>query len=271
MEITTIILLVCAGATGAIIGSFLNVVIIRGFRDQTLTGRSRCESCRKILSPLELIPIASFIIQKGRCRGCGSRLFWQYPLVEASAALLFTLVIWILLQNLSTGPWFFFWTLISFIGIGASLVIIVSDAKYYLVPDGAVLLLVTVGTAMSISRSLSSSWNSSFYDLGYALFFAIIPASLWLVSRGKWMGLGDAKLFFAVSLIVGFPGALASFLFSFWTAAIFAGAMLASRKKSLKERLPFAPFILLGTALSLFWGEKFLNLLGITELLRLML
>ena len=85
------------------------------------------------------------------------------------------------------------------------------------------------------------------------------------------MGLGDAKLFFAVSLIVGFPGALASFLFSFWSGSLLAGILLFSGKKSLKERLPFAPFILLGTALSFFWGEKFLNLLGITELLRLML
>lgn len=271
MDQVASLLILFSAVIGAVVGSFLNVVILRGSRGLALTGRSRCENCKKTLSPRELIPVISFFIQKGRCRSCGSRLFWQYPLLEIATAFSFALSCWVLLAKFSLDLTLLIWLLASFVGIAGTIVILVSDIKFYLIPDGAVISLVLAGVTASIFRSLSASWSSSIYDLILAVILGAIPAILWRISDGKWMGFGDAKLFFAVSLVAGFPGALASFLFSFWSAALFGGILLLAGKKTLKERLPFGPFILLGTILSLFWGQEFLGLVGISELLRFML
>lgn len=268
METIILVLIFTSGVIGAIVGSFLNVVILRGAREEPLGGRSRCESCRKTLSPLELIPIVSFFIQRGRCRNCGSRLFWQYPAVELGTTLAFASVSLFFLQNNPLNLNVFLWILAAMLAVSAAVVILVSDVKFYLIPNGAVLSLLLVGVFVNGSGNFG---KLNVYDLGIALFFSSIPAFLWLISKGKWMGFGDAKLFFVTSLIAGFPKAIAAFLFSFWTAALFGAVMLASGKKSLKGRLAFAPFILLGTLLSLLFGQKFLGLIGFSELLRLML
>src|SRR3989338_4512275 len=78
---------------GLIIGSFLNVVILRcGTGKSILKGSSRCPNCEKKLSWRELIPVLSFIIQKGRCRTCQSKISWQYPIVELLTGIIFALV-----------------------------------------------------------------------------------------------------------------------------------------------------------------------------------
>jgi prepilin signal peptidase PulO-like enzyme (type II secretory pathway) len=163
------------------------------------------------------------------------------------------------------------WLLVAFVVIAAAVVVIVSDLKYYLVPNGAVVVLIVVGIGLAVSRSPARSWGMMLYDFGAAVFFALIPFTLWLISRGKWMGLGDAKLFFATSLLAGFPGAFAAFLFSFWLGGLGGIILILSGRKAWGERLPFAPFIIAGSLLALFLGERFLSITGISVLLDLML
>lgn len=266
MDPISVFLLTAAGAVGAVVGSFLNVVIIRGERGEALTGRSRCESCRKVLTPAELIPVLSFIVQKGRCRRCGAALLGQYPLVESAAAASYVVSTWLLWQRLPIGGEFFFVLLASFFGIGAAIVVLVSDWKYYLIPNGALVILFILGGLAFFFRHQNASAFSLTLDLGSTLLLSLFLVLLWLISGGRWMGLGDGKLFFVVSLLLGFPVNLSAFLFSFWLGALVGGGLMLAGKKDPGGIIPFGPFILAGSAAAFFWGETFLRFTGLLYL-----
>lgn len=236
---------------GLTAGSFLNVAILRGAEGKTLGGRSRCDSCGRVLSALELLPVISFVLQKGRCRHCGAVLSWQYPLVELGAAAGFVAG-----AMLFSGSWTIFLVLI---GISAAIIIFVSDLRFKIIPNGAVLILILLGTAAVASRVWAEDryWRAAYYDLAAAVIFAMIFGALWLFSRGKWMGLGDAKLIFPTSLLLGFPASLAAFLFAFWLGGIAGVLLIAFSRKTLKSRVPFGPFILAGGVMAYFFSQKF--------------
>lgn len=245
------------------VGSFLNVVIIRGKQGTYyLGGRSRCVSCRIVLSPTELIPLASFFIQKGRCKHCGSTLSWQYPLVEFLTALLYVFAWQLALPyflDQSFGVEHIFLLLAIFAGIGAAIVIFVSDIRYRIVPDNAVLILAGIGAIVHIFYAPSLS-----AFLG-AFIIALVLTLFWACSKGIAMGLGDAKLIFATSLIIGYPASLVAFLFSFWLGGVVGVLLIASGKKTFQDQIPFGPFIVTGTALAYFLGEYFLAISGLQE------
>lgn len=135
---------------GLSVGSFLNVVILRGAEGKSLRGRSQCQNCFKTLTVFELIPVLSFILQKGKCRSCAASLSLQYPLVESGTAILFFLATWFLTDNFFyLDGLIIFQILLAFVGISTSLVILVSDLKYKIVPDGALLFLLPIGLAAS--------------------------------------------------------------------------------------------------------------------------
>lgn len=162
---------------GLCLGSFLNVVIIRGNRGEHFGGRSRCESCGTVLSPLELLPLASFFIQKGRCKHCGAALSWQYPLVELGTALSYVLGWQLVLPHFSTQSFsseHIFILLAVFAGIGAAVIIFVSDLRYRIIPDGAVLVLAGIGTVVRISYApaLPAFLGAFVIALVLALFWA---------------------------------------------------------------------------------------------------
>lgn len=249
---------------GLIIGSFLNVLIRRGAKGEKFNGRSRCESCKHVLSPRELIPLISFFIQKGRCRNCGAALSWQYPLVEAGTGILYATAAWYFFQpELVTSyqlPVIGYW-LLALVGISAAVVISVSDFLYQLIPDSAVLALFILGLAIAFSRG--SILKDGLTALAIAMFFA----ALWFLSHGHMMGLGDAKLSLATSLILGYPGAISAFLFSFWLGGAAGLILLLLRVKGLKDHLPFGPFILTGSAAAFFLSDSFLLQSGLLEFL----
>ncbi len=256
---------------GLVVGSFLNVVILRGKNGETLGGRSRCPHCARTLSIKELIPVASFLFQKGRCRSCGAALSLQYPLVEAGTALAYGIALWHLLPSLDASLGSLALLSAVFVGIAAAIVIFVSDLRWMIIPDGAVLVLAFLGIAATIMRSLSSlpSWSSSLswfgsllYDGISACVIALFFAVLWYASRGRWMGFGDAKLALATSLLVGFPASIAAFLFSFWTGAAVGILLLFSKRRTLAETIPFGPFILLGTLIAYFYSSTLLRIAG---------
>lgn len=247
------------------VGSFLNVVILRGRRGENFRGRSKCESCKITLSPLELIPVVSFIVQKGRCRHCGAALFWQYPIVELGTALLYAGA-WLLWQK---GLFFSppqipsaIFLLASALGLGAAMVIFVSDIRYRIIPNGAVLTLLGIGAVIRVfdQSSLTVSALS-------ALLFSAVIALFWFFSKGTAMGLGDAKLILATSLVVGYPLSIPAFLFTFWSGGAVGILLLVSGIKKLKDPIPFGPFILGGAVLAQFFGQTFLAFSGLSSLL----
>ncbi|MBI2640462.1 MAG: prepilin peptidase [Candidatus Sungbacteria bacterium] len=250
---------------GLTVGSFLNVVIIRGGRGETLGGRSRCESCKAVLSPFELVPVISFAFLKGRCRHCGAALSWQYPLVELGTALLYVGA-WQLWRPYFVFPSLDLFTLSAIsalsLGLGASIVILVSDFRYRIIPNGAVLVLAVIGLAERIldRPSLPAA-------LAAALIFSAVLALFWFFSKGTAMGLGDAKLIFATSLVLGYPLSLPGFLFAFWLGGIAGILLILSGRKTLKDQVPFGPFIIIGAALAQILGQRFLALSGLINFL----
>ena len=238
-----------ACALGAIMGSFLNVVIRRGYREQSFGGRSHCETCKKELSVKELIPIFSFLIQKGRCRFCGAVLSWQYPLVEFSTGIAYAIAARLLLPRDIFQITFLdsVYLLSAFVGIAAAIVVLVSDIRYQIIPNGSALTLIIVGITASILRVASSaSPYTMLWDAGGAAAASLILWSLWRVSRGTWIGLGDVKLIFATSLIVGFTRAIPAFFFAFWIGGLIGILLLLFRRATPKTSIPFGPFILAG-------------------------
>lgn len=256
---------------GCGIGSFLNVVVDRGYRGERLNGRSYCESCKKKLSFFELIPIASFLVQKGRCRSCGTALSLQYPLVEFACGVLYALALFLFAPHFdyTFQPLAALFLLLA--GIPASVMIAVSDLKYRIIPNGAVLTLLAAGVAASILRFSANRQpvvaNRLLSDFSSALLIAAFLASLWFVSRGQWMGLGDAKLIFATSLIAGYPASLSAFLFAFWLGGGAGVILLGAARKNRKYLMPFGPFIIAGTVLAYFFSDSFLRASGLLSIL----
>ena len=255
---------------GLVIGSFLNVVIRRGARGENFRGRSHCESCGITLSVTELIPVLSFLIQKGRCRYCHAAFSWQYLLVELGTAFSYAMSAWIFLPNLPLDKHFFLLATGLFFGIGAAIVIFVSDIRSQIIPNGAVLTLLILGLFRPIYVMFQTESGTivpdSVWNIGTALVIALFLALLWFFSKGRWMGFGDVKLILATSLILGYPSSVAALLFAFWLGGIIGVILIISRVKTLKEHIPFGPFILVGTVLAYFLPQNFFYITALTDL-----
>lgn len=255
----SLLILLFAALAGLIVGSFLNVVILRGERGEQMRGRSHCDVCGKVLRPHELIPIVSFVVQKARCRSCGTVLSWQYPLVEAAGAVLFIFITWRLLDSGAAG-YHLLLGLAAFPAGAALIVLVTSDLRFQILPDGAVIILFLFGLLASIARGTFAA------DAVAAVLAALFFAALWFFSSGTWMGLGDAKLVPATFLIVGFPNSIFAFFFSFWLGGIWGALLLLLGHKRLSSRLPFGPFILAGALLAYLFSKELLAFIGISAL-----
>jgi leader peptidase (prepilin peptidase)/N-methyltransferase len=247
-------LIIVAFIFGTIIGSFLNVVVLRlGTGESIVYGRSRCYLCGKNLSWYELVPLFSFLVQGGHCRSCLSRISSQYAIVEFLTGAIFTAVLYEWWLN-TAGVFGGFTVAMELIFWAAFIALVVYDVRHKILPD--ILSAIIVGAALAY-RIESGELVMAFLSAGaIAGFFAL----LWLVSRGRWMGLGDAKLFFGTSLFLSSFVALLAVLLSFWSGAIVGLALMASRRKvTMKTELPFAPFIFFGAIVARFWGEQIIS------------
>lgn len=252
---------------GLCVGSFLNVVILRSSRGESfIKGRSRCESCKKTLAWFELIPLASFALQKGRCRSCGAAISWQYPLVEFLTGVLFTVSAWLVwgdIQFVVQND--FYLRLFYFMGalmvISSGVVIAVSDIRWQIIPNGAVLIIFVIALIREFTRFRLYDF---LYDVGAAFILAFFFFALWFFSKGAWLGFGDVKLIFASSLLLGFPASVVATLFSFWIGGILGVFLLVSRIADLKTHIPFGPFILAGSAVAYFYSKTALWYIGMS-------
>ena len=231
---------------GLIIGSFLNVAVYRYRTGYTLGGRSICLACGRPLHWYELIPLASFIIQGGKCHTCGARISWQYPLVELATAL----ALWgIYRQSLFTHAGF--WILILDAVIWSLLIAITTyDLRHKIIPDEWVYLFGVFAMIRLVISGADWQWG---FIAGVILFGFF--GGLWLVSKGKWMGFGDAKLALGIGFFLGLEPALSAMMLAFWTGAA-AGLLMIALSKNKKigfgREIPFAPFLTLGVALVYF-------------------
>lgn len=250
---------------GLIIGSFLNVVIFRLNTHKTFGGHSGCMTCHKKLSPVELVPIFSFLFLKGRCRGCRSRISWQYPIVEFISGIFFALL-FLKFENLFyIDPFSFSITYAFYITVFSLLLVIaVYDLRHKIIPDSLSLflgILTFIGLFFFNSFGFYPHWPH-YLDLLAGLFIALPFALLWFFSKGKWMGLGDAKLAIGLGWFLGFSNLLPGVVISFWLGAIIGVFLIVfSKKYSIKSEVPFAPFLVLGSLIAFLFSLQIFPLI----------
>jgi prepilin signal peptidase PulO-like enzyme (type II secretory pathway) len=238
---------------GLAIGSFLNVLILRINTGETLGGRSRCFSCLAKLAWYDLVPLASYFAIRGKCRYCRSKVSWQYPIVELMAGVIFVVTGWIMFgavnQVFTDGKIFQYILNVSF--FSTLLAASVYDIRHKIIPDQFSLFLFVVAV---ISEVFMIKAGVSGASLGADVLAAsgafIFFGGLWLISRGAWMGFGDAKLAISLGLFLGYPGILFGIVFAFWSGALFGIAMMVAGRYGRKTEVPFAPFLALGTLLA---------------------
>ena len=249
---------------GAIIGSFLNVVIYRyNSGTSPLTGRSQCFSCGRTLTWSQLVPIFSFLYSRGRCAECGVRLSWQYPIVETLSGLIFVAVF--LLQKTPIE------SLYLLVVFSTLLVIAVYDMRHQIIPDGLAIFFALLSlfwfiwtTPASFERLLHFPYNWGLIA-GPMLFFPFW--ALWFVSKGRWLGLGDGKLALGIGWFLGATLGGSAVMLAFWIGAAYALAIMAIQKalKNTKEKLsmqseiPFGPFLILSTFIVYFTRVNFFD------------
>jgi prepilin signal peptidase PulO-like enzyme (type II secretory pathway) len=229
---------------GAAFGSFLNVVIFRMKKKQSfLTGRSYCPNCRHKLGARDLIPLVSFVIQKGKCRYCKSKISLVYPLVELGTGLAFLLIF------INFG--FSLKSLLYLVYACILIIIFVYDLNYNLILDK-----VTV-PAMIFAILADIILKAPFFSV---LFGAIIGGSffslMFFLSRGKWIGGGDIRLGVLMGLMLGWEKLIVALVFAYLPGALVAIILLITKKKKLRSSLPFGTFLTLGTFIALIYGSQ---------------
>lgn len=236
---------------GLIIGSFLNVLILRIPEGKSIRGRSKCVACQNTLRWFELVPLFSYVSLRGKCRSCHVGISLQYPIVELATAILFlatyyfniqhsTFSIFILLRD-----WFF---------IAALIVLFVQDLRFQILPD-----IITL-PAIVFALLFQFIEPSSLYPIRYTLYALLIGALFfllqWLVSRGRWVGGGDIRLGALMGAIVGWPNILLALFVSYISGALVGGILLLLHRVTRKSQMAFGTFLAVSTVFTMFWGDK---------------
>ena len=247
---------------GLFIGSFLGVVIDRTYRKETtIKGRSYCDKCKKELAWYDLIPVLSFVFLKGRCRYCKTKLSLFYPITEISTGILFALVFYFFKTENPINIAYYLIILSSFI------VIFFQDIKYGIIPDKIIFPAMIISIFYLFINNPSSLILHLASGIGAFFFFLIISYAFFALTKKQGMGGGDIKLAALLGIFLGFPKILICLYLAFLTGAIVAIILILWRKKFLKDSLPFGPFLIFGTFISLFLGDliypNVLKLLGI--------
>lgn len=246
---------------GSMIGSFLNVVILRASKAQSyVRGRSSCPLCHHRLLARDLIPIVSFLVLRGKCRHCRKPIALQYPLVEVFTGLSFVAsALWVtsrtpeitLITLLSVAVWW--WTFATCIAL------FVTDVRFFKLPN-AITYPAIVGAAaliLSIAAITENGFIVVFLPRLFAtLILGVAFMALFYVSKGRWIGGGDVKYIFFMSIVLGFPEAAVALAIACFSGAI-AGAVILMTKKGtmrakLKTKIPFGAFLTAGTIFALF-------------------
>ncbi len=238
-----------AGLLGAIIGSFLNVLIIRLYRGITIMGRSECPHCRTTLRPQHLVPILSWLWLRGRCAACQHPIHIQYPLVELGAAIIFLVVYF--RYPLFTNPSLWSLFIVEALFLLVLLALVVFDLRWKLLPVEP-MILAAVGAAAWNIASGTLPWMSVL--IGILVGGGFLGVQVWL-SRGRAMGEGDPWLGVLMGAFLGGPqvGVALYLTYVLGGGIVLILFLLGSVRKG--SRIPFAPFLVLGTLGAIMYGQ----------------
>ena len=228
---------------GAVIGSFLNVVIVRLPRNESLVmPPSRCPACGTELHWFDNIPVLSFLALRGRCRECGAPISWRYPIVETGTAALFTLAAW---RSTSLAD-----LVIAWLFLAALVAVTVIDLEHQIILDRITLPGIAVGFVTSFLGT-RVSWLDSLLGIlaGGGILFAVIVVS------GGGMGGGDMKLGAMMGAFLGYKLALLALFLAVILGGAVSLALLSTGIRRRKDPIPFGPFLAVASAVAMLWGE----------------
>ncbi len=229
---------------GLILGSFYNVVGLRIPKGQSIVKPpSHCPSCNERLRFIDLFPVFSYLLFRGKCRHCKSRISPIYPIFELATGILFAI-----------SPLFVGWSLELFVAlllISLLMIIFVSDIHYMIIPDRVLLFFLPLFIVLRILVPLDPWWSPIAGALvGFFLLYAIA-----VISKGG-MGGGDIKLFGVLGIVLGLQGTLLTLFFAAFLGSILGLVGMALKKVKRGKPIPFGPFIVVGALISYFWGQE---------------
>ncbi|MCR3956712.1 MAG: prepilin peptidase [Gudongella sp.] len=249
-----IILTIIIGIYGLLIGSFLNVLIYRIPRDENIAWPgSHCPSCGHGLRWYDNIPLFSYLLLRGRCRYCGDRISIQYPVVEATNAIIYILLFLSFYSGSKLD--FVFYALISSVLVAIAFI----DLKEQIIPDS---LVLTVLTLSIIQKALLHFYEGVPFPLVNSILGLAIAGGIFLLIlffSGGGMGGGDVTLIAALGFILGVRLIFLNIFLSFILGAVISIFLLATKIKTRKDPIPFGPFIILGFFIVLFMGEDLIS------------
>ncbi|MFC1722365.1 prepilin peptidase [Patescibacteria group bacterium] len=272
--------------SGLFFGSFLNLVsdrVVKG--EKILIGRSKCDHCKKNLRPTNLIPLVSYVLQRGKCAFCNKKLSLYYPFSEILTGLMLVGVAYFThVFTRGSIPGFVSFIYMAVVG-SFYIVIFLADLKYKLIPNKVVIpaiifviIFIVINTAvffyfyhqqlkasqMGIYLLEAGFLKLQFYSalkniayyfisaLGIALFFYFLV----FITKEKGMGGGDVKLGFLIGLFNGFPLNIVAIFSGFLLGASISLVLVLLRIRSLKDTVPFGPFLIIGSVIALVWGSR---------------
>jgi leader peptidase (prepilin peptidase)/N-methyltransferase len=247
--------LLLSAAFGLALGSFLNVVIVRlpgGWKVFFASAFSNCPQCGARIRWYDNVPLLSFLVLRGRCRACGRPIAIQYPLVELAMAVI---TAW-LFSVYGPTPYFFLYTVF----FALLLAVAVIDLRLRQIPDSLVMIGCFSGIIGSLCTPLPG-WTDAMAGM---VFGAVVP--LMVTSTYEWLrnktliGGGDIKLLGMIGAFVGWQPLGVILLYSALSGVVVAVAVKLAGKPG---RLPFAPFLALGTLCALFGPNFFTTFKGL--------
>ncbi len=245
---------------GAALGSFINVFVSRTVKGENwIFGRSYCDHCNKTIRWYHNLPLFSFLVLEGKAACCKKPLSLTHPVVELITGALFVWWYFIgsLFFRLTQAPFQtlqpLFWLLVGFI----LLAILVADLLYYLIPDSLVLTLVVLVLGYRLLLlSFGIMQPQDFFGMIIStMVLTFIFLGLHIGTKGKGFGFGDVKFAVPMGLLLGWPRIVVAFFLAFSIGALVGIVLILLGKKKFGQIIPFGPFLVLATVLSLLFGD----------------
>jgi len=247
---------------GAIFGSFAGAVTWRIKKKKDFVrGRSECEQCHHQLAALDLVPIFSWLLLKGKCRYCKKPIGVSALVAELVLGLAFMLsyLSWPLgFDGILNGLLFGLWL----VALVLFMILSLYDMRWTLLPNKVMYPLIVVSLLFFAGRMLldDMSLSTSVLELLYALTpIAGVYGALYVVSGGKWVGFGDVKLGVALGLLLGWQQALLALVLANLIGLVFVFPGLVRKKLDRTSHVPFGPFLIVAGVLAFLYGSYLIN------------
>jgi len=249
---TVPVFLIFSAVFGAIVGSFLNVVILRLPDDNQsiVYPASHCPKCSSPLHWYENIPIISYLLLRGRCSHCHGQISLQYPLIELTMAILATALMYKFQLSVAAAGYFLF--------CAALLVIIVIDIHHQIIPDVISLPGIILGVLFSFINP-TVTWQSSLIGVlvGGGILYAV-AFFYYLLRKVDGLGGGDIKLLAMIGAWLGWQSLPFVIFASSFSGSAVGLIVMFYQKKGGQTRIPFGPFLSLAALIYTFYSEKIL-------------